>query len=72
MSYAELISRLSALPVERRVQLFDFKNLFEFSFDLLMDDPHPDVYWPGTEFCQIPIHDDVLSFSPDGLRTRLH
>lgn len=45
MSYAELISRLSALPVERRVQLFDFKNLFESYFDLITGDAHACADW---------------------------
>ncbi len=40
MSYAELISRLRALPLEGRIQLFDFSELFEARFGLVAADLH--------------------------------
>lgn len=45
MSYAELISRLRALPVEGRVQLFDHSALFEACFGLASASLHTDVQW---------------------------
>lgn len=49
MSYAELISRLRALPVEGRIQLFDFSELFEARFGLVAADLHAGSQWddPG-------------------------
>lgn len=45
MSYAELISRLRALPVEGRVQLFDRSALFDACFGLGAAGLHADVQW---------------------------
>ena len=43
MSYAELISRLRALPLEGRVQLFDHSALFEACFGLATAGLQPDA-----------------------------
>lgn len=48
MSYAELISRLRALPVEGRIQLFDFSELFEARFGLVAADLHAAVEYDDT------------------------
>lgn len=66
MSYAELISKLRALPVDRRVQLFDFTDLFEAHFGLVTGGLQPCAEWD--DFSQ----DAAISCNRDGSKINWH
>jgi hypothetical protein len=74
MSYAELISRMRALPLERRVELFDFADLFETYFGLLADALCPCEEWEDAGLFMHPASpctdDDTVVYGD--LRARLH
>ena len=57
MSYAELISMLSALPVERRIELFDLDDLVAACFALATHHTVPDA-----GFSRMIRHDETVFY----------
>ena len=72
MSYAELISRLSALPMERCIELFDFTGIVSVCFSPAMDVLHSAAEWDDAGFDRTSRHEEAVFCIRDDTQGRLH
>ena len=77
MGYAELISKLEALPIEKRAEVFDFVEFLAARCDTAANKPFTQVEWTDAEFSELSmrqalrgLEDDPIVYTRDDLQER--
>ncbi|MBI5438631.1 MAG: DUF2281 domain-containing protein [Nitrosomonadales bacterium] len=77
MGYAELISKLEALPREKRAEVFDFVEFLAVRCDTATGKPFVHAEWTDAEFSELSMHqalrgmeEEAVSYTRDDLRER--
>lgn len=77
MGYAELISKLEALPVEKRAEVFDFVEFLAARCDATASKPLRQEEWTDAEFSELSMRqalrgmeEDTIVYTRDDLRER--
>jgi len=77
MGYAELISKLEALPREKRAEVFDFVEFLAARCDTATGKPFAHTEWTDAEFSELSMQqalrgmeEEAVSYTRDDLRER--
>jgi hypothetical protein len=77
MGYAELISKLEALPREKRAEVFDFVEFLAARCDTTTNKPITQTEWTDAEFSELSMRqalrgmeEDSIAYTRDDLRER--
>lgn len=77
MGYAELISKLEALPLEKRAEVFDFVEFLAARCDTATGKPLTHADWTDAEFSELSMHqalrgmeEESVAYTSEDLRER--
>lgn len=77
MGYAELISKLEALPRDKRNEVFDFIDFLSMRCEVPADKPPIRAQWTDAEFSELSMRqamrgmeEESVSYTRDDLRER--
>ena len=75
MGYAELISKLEALPREKQAEVFDFVEFLSARCDITTGKPHTHAEWTDAEFSELSMRQalrgmeqEAVSYTREDLR----